>query len=174
MKEKIINIPNTLTLLRIILTPFFIYFVIKGQVSMALLFFVIASLTDLEGNIARKLKQTTYFGRLFDMVADNVLLISSLVLLTYLNYIAPLEFLLIILSGSFEIISCLYIIKIGIKLPSFLINKISAVSFYLLILWYLIQLPYFKILLWFSITLNFVVGVKTIYEAYKIRTTKFS
>ncbi len=71
MKE----IPNILTTLRIVLTPFVAYFLTIGDYGWGLLLFVAAAATDaLDGIVARRLKQTTTFGQLFDPVADKILL----------------------------------------------------------------------------------------------------
>ncbi len=77
------NIPNKLTLLRIILIPIFVFFMlcnIKNNVIYALAVFVLASLTDaLDGYLARKYKQVTTFGKLMDPIADKMLTISALI-----------------------------------------------------------------------------------------------
>lgn len=76
-------IPNFLTLLRVIAIPFFIFFVLKEMAFYALLLFVIASITDyFDGLIARKFNIVTDFGKLMDPLADKILVLSALVLLS--------------------------------------------------------------------------------------------
>jgi len=77
-KENIWNIPNTLTFSRIIIT-FLTIFLIFGGYSIVYIVtaFVIGMITDcLDGQIARRFKMTTEFGRQFDMIADRVLMIG--------------------------------------------------------------------------------------------------
>jgi len=78
------NTPNKLTLLRVILIPFFVFFLlstnIEYNVLYALIFFALASFTDaLDGYLARKYNQVTTFGKLMDPVADKMLTISALI-----------------------------------------------------------------------------------------------
>ncbi len=78
------NTPNKLTLLRIILVPFFILFLLADAIPLhslwALIAFVVASLTDLlDGKIARKQNLVTNFGKFLDPLADKVLVISGLI-----------------------------------------------------------------------------------------------
>jgi len=77
------NTPNKLTLLRIIIAPFFMYFFLLDNyysrlVSLGL--FIIASLTDLaDGYYARKYGIITAFGKFMDPLADKILVSSALV-----------------------------------------------------------------------------------------------
>lgn len=80
-----VNLPNTLTLARIVLIPVFIlvYYLPWGfaHAAAAVIFFV-ASFTDwLDGYLARKLKQMSPFGAFLDPVADKLLVASSLLML---------------------------------------------------------------------------------------------
>lgn len=79
------NLPNLLTLLRVLLIPVFVglfYYPTTKTNMMAALVFVIAALTDLlDGYLARKLKQTTKFGAFLDPVADKIIVCTALVLI---------------------------------------------------------------------------------------------
>jgi phosphatidylglycerophosphate synthase len=78
------NVPNTLTLFRIGLSGIIAWFLFgqnAGDTTTAGILLIIASLTDiLDGMAARKLGQATLFGSLFDMVADQMLFVPSLIL----------------------------------------------------------------------------------------------
>ena len=87
------NLPNKLSLSRIILIPFFIFFYLANFISfgkiIAIVIFVIASLTDmLDGKIARKYNMVTNLGKLLDPIADKLLVISGL-LLVVVDYTIP-------------------------------------------------------------------------------------
>ena len=81
------NLPNKLTVLRVLLIPIFVIFMIFNfgiphQNWIALTIFVIASLTDLlDGKIARKRNLVTNFGKFMDPLADKMLVCSALVCL---------------------------------------------------------------------------------------------
>lgn len=91
MKEM--NLPNKLTMLRIILVPFFILFMalpVKYSVFkfIALFIYIAASITDfLDGHIARSRNLITNFGKIADPLADKLLVSSGFVMLTYLQVI---------------------------------------------------------------------------------------
>ncbi|NCB41734.1 MAG: CDP-diacylglycerol--glycerol-3-phosphate 3-phosphatidyltransferase [Clostridia bacterium] len=72
------NLPNRLTLLRIVMVPFFVIFYLKGFVVISLILFITASFTDyLDGYIARKQNLITNFGKIMDPLADKILVYSA-------------------------------------------------------------------------------------------------
>ena len=74
------NIPNVITLLRIVLVPVFIRFILKGNYTAALWIFFAAGVSDaLDGFIAKRFNFCTRLGAFLDPLADKVLLISSVV-----------------------------------------------------------------------------------------------
>jgi len=78
-----INIPNTLSIFRILLVPVFLFFIVKDRFSHALVVFVAAGLTDaVDGFIARAFNQKTELGANLDPLADKLLLVSVYVALT--------------------------------------------------------------------------------------------
>ena len=87
MKEKIKKlfsnvwtIPNVLTIIRMLLIPVFVVLFFKGYKMAALCVFCAASLTDmLDGYLARKLNQITDFGKLFDPLADKLMVLTAMV-----------------------------------------------------------------------------------------------
>ena len=96
------NLPNKLTVLRVIMVPFFVFFMLTdvgGAANkwIALAIFVIASLTDmLDGKIARKYNLVTNFGKFMDPLADKLLVCSALIALVDLNKIAAWVVIIII------------------------------------------------------------------------------
>lgn len=88
------NLPNKLTVLRIIMVPFFVFFMLTdvgGAANkwIALALFCIASLTDLlDGKIARKYNLVTNFGKFMDPLADKLLVCSAMICLVEMDKLA--------------------------------------------------------------------------------------
>ncbi len=102
------NLPNKLTLLRVIMVPFFVLVLLArtfGEASdwVALAIFVLASLTDLaDGKIARKYNLITNFGKFMDPLADKLLVCSGMICLISLGRI-PSWVVCIIVAREFVI-----------------------------------------------------------------------
>lgn len=102
------NLPNKLTLFRVILIPFFVVILLLSNVYtnlkwIALAIFIIASLTDLlDGKIARKYNLVTNFGKFMDPLADKLLVCAALICLIELHKIAS-WMVIIIISREFII-----------------------------------------------------------------------
>ncbi len=101
------NLPNKLTLLRVILVPFFILFflaeAIPGNYIFAILIFAAASVTDaLDGHIARKNNLITTFGKFLDPLADKVLVAAALCCFTERGLMSSVP-LVIIISREFMV-----------------------------------------------------------------------
>ena len=72
------NLPNKLTMGRVISVPVFIFLYLKGFYIFAFFMFIIASVTDaLDGHIARKNNLVTNFGKIMDPLADKILVYSA-------------------------------------------------------------------------------------------------
>lgn len=97
-RQKIWNVPNALTMLRMLLIPVYWVLIMKrGNEVAALIVFIVASLTDLlDGYIARRFDLITDFGKLFDPLADKLMVISVLLSLVILG-IVPLAVLIVLL-----------------------------------------------------------------------------
>ena len=102
------NLPNKLTTFRVILIPFFVFFLLAPYFEgygnyIALVIFIVASLTDfLDGKIARKYNLVTNFGKFMDPLADKLLVCSALICLIALDRI-PAWIVIVIISREFII-----------------------------------------------------------------------
>lgn len=96
------NLPNKLTVLRVLMIPFFVFFLMtsspeNGFRFVALVIFVIAALTDtLDGYIARRDHLITNFGKFMDPLADKLLVCSALICLIELGKLPGIVVLVII------------------------------------------------------------------------------
>ncbi len=101
------NLPNKLTIMRVILVPFFIFFLLCDIVPVsaiwALVVFIIASITDfLDGHIARSQNLVTNFGKFLDPLADKVLVLSALVCFSQLGLCSAVP-VIIIMAREFMV-----------------------------------------------------------------------
>ena len=103
------NLPNKLTVLRVIMIPFFVISLLAfhGEVrllrNLAAAIFIVASLTDmLDGKIARKYNLVTNFGKFMDPLADKLLVCSALICMIELREL-PAWMVIIIISREFII-----------------------------------------------------------------------
>lgn len=109
MKEKILNIPNTITASRILITFFVVYAIIaKYNIMTIAIAFTVGMITDFfDGQIARRWKMTTEFGRKFDMFADRFLMIGTVIafLISYQGIMTSVHWIQVCLIMSREIFS---------------------------------------------------------------------
>lgn len=103
------NLPNKLTVLRVLLIPVFLVFMLSTTIPnnylWAFIIFVIASLTDLvDGKIARKYNLITDFGKFMDPLADKLLVMSAMVCFVELG-LASAALVVVILAREFLVTS---------------------------------------------------------------------
>jgi len=95
-----LNLPNLLTLTRILLIPVFVVLFVTPDPDrslMAAIVFVVAAVTDmLDGYLARRSGQVTKLGKLLDPIADKLLVLSALILLVNVDRVSALVAILII------------------------------------------------------------------------------
>lgn len=103
------NLPNKLTVLRVIMIPFFVFFLLLDGGNnvtyryIAAAVFIVASFTDLlDGKIARKYNLVTNFGKFMDPLADKLLVCAGLVCFTALGQL-PAWIVIVIISREFII-----------------------------------------------------------------------
>ena len=101
------NIANKLTVIRVILIPFFVFFMLTDYVShsrwIAFAIFCTATVTDkLDGTIARKYNMITNFGKFMDPIADKLLVCSALICLCSLGEL-PAWVIITIIAREFVI-----------------------------------------------------------------------
>lgn len=127
------NLPNKLTVLRMILVPFFVFFLLVPGIPhhylIALLIFAGASYTDhLDGKIARSRGLVTNFGKLMDPLADKILVISALVCMVELG-LTSAWFVIIIIAREFLVTSIrLLAVESGRVIPANNWGKAKTVS----------------------------------------------
>jgi CDP-diacylglycerol--glycerol-3-phosphate 3-phosphatidyltransferase len=162
------NLPNKLTVCRVVLIPFFVFFLLNDAMNpnfkwIALALFIIASLTDLlDGKIARKYNLVTDFGKFMDPLADKLLVCSAMICLIELHRI-PAWIVVIIIAREF-IISGFRLIAAtnGVVIAASYWGKFKTVFQMLMVIAMVIKLPYqiwanlTTLLMWISLILTVV------------------
>ena len=175
------NLPNKLTTLRVIMIPFFVFFLLwqNGENytfrMIALALFIIASLTDLlDGKIARKYNLVTNFGKFMDPLADKLLVCSALICLIELNAL-PAWMVIIIISREF-IISGFRLIASdnGVVIAASYWGKFKTTFQMVSVVLLILDIPALAfvttICVWIALVLTIVSLVDYIYKNHKILT----
>ena len=137
MKEKIRKlfsnvwtIPNVLTIIRIILIPVFVVLFFRGEKIAALCVFCAASLTDmLDGYLARKLNQITDFGKLFDPLADKLMVLTAMVCQTFWGPLPLVAVIVVALKELVMVLGGVFMLSKGVVVYSNYFGKAAQVGF---------------------------------------------
>jgi CDP-diacylglycerol--glycerol-3-phosphate 3-phosphatidyltransferase len=162
------NLPNKLTLLRILLVPVFLlcmYLAIPVRYTLALAVFALASLTDaLDGHIARKYRLITTFGKFADPLADKVLVIAALAVFTEMPEVPVNAAALVIVAAREFMVSGLRLVTAekGIVVAAGIWGKLKTaftmVSIVAILLWLALSQD-FGLLTAFSASVNTVLCI---------------
>lgn len=171
------NLPNYITLLRVILIPFFINLMIYGYYREALLVFIAACITDaLDGLIARLMKQKTELGAFLDPMADKLLILSAFVTLVLLG---KLPFWLVIIVVSRDAILTMgsliiYFTTNSLKIEPSIIGKLTTVMQLAVVTLSLISMNYgtglglMTVLQWITAGITIASGAQYVMRGMKL------
>lgn len=156
------NLPNKLTVLRVVLIPFFIAFILIDSIPLNILWagivFGVASITDLiDGKIARQQNLVTNFGKFLDPIADKILVMATLLCFTNKGWIDVVA-VFVILTREF-IVSGLRLVVAGegIVVPAGIWGKLKTAST-MATLGVIMACEFFFVDLgWFGIDFNFYI-----------------
>ena len=137
MKEKIQKlfsnvwtIPNVLTIIRMLLIPVFVVLFFKGQKMAALAVFCAASLTDmLDGYLARKLNQITDFGKLFDPLADKLMVLTAMVCQGIAGVFPWIAIIIVAAKELMMVLGGVFMLKKDVVVYSNYVGKTAQVFF---------------------------------------------
>ena len=129
-RDKIVNIPNCLTLIRIALLPVVVWRFRKGDSMGALIVYLLAMLTDaVDGFIARRYNQVTALGKLLDPIADKLSLVTLIALFVADGQIPLWLMGIILLKEVAMVVGGAVALKRGIVVYALPIGKITTVAF---------------------------------------------
>jgi cardiolipin synthase len=175
------NIPNLLTLLRILLVPVAVIFLMQGNFTKALIVLVISGITDaLDGFLARILKQQTVLGAYLDPIADKALLASCFVTLS-IKGIIPGWFTVIVISRDLIIligIAIMSIMSIPYKIsPSFISKITTALQLFTLVFFLLFRIfpglinyIWLLVLQWLTVLFTVISGLNYMLRGIRLNT----
>ncbi len=96
-KNKYMNVPNFLTLLRFLMIGVMVWFFLNDHPIYAMIVFITAVFTDfLDGYIARKYNQITNIGKLLDPLADKLLQMAAIFCMYWVGYLPLIAFILVV------------------------------------------------------------------------------
>ncbi len=175
------NLPNALTLIRILLIPLFVILLISKSFHGALITFVIAGITDaLDGFLARIWHQRTDLGSYLDPIADKLLLASAFITLAILD-IVPYWLTVIVISRDILIAIGFWVLTMMDHKPTIkprYTSKVTTVFQILTIIWALLSALHwgfgslFPILIGLTAFFTILSGIHYIYIGNKLLTEK--
>ena len=175
------NLPNKLTVLRVIMIPFFVFFLLLENGAnptwryLSAAIFIVASFTDLlDGKIARKYNLVTNFGKFMDPLADKLLVCSALICLIQLEQL-PAWIVIIIISREF-IISGFRLVASdnGVVIAASYWGKFKTVFQMISVILLILNIPALSLItqicVWIALILTVVSLVDYIVKNHKVLT----
>lgn len=173
----VLNIPNTLTITRIVIIPVFITSIIYKRYDYSLYLFIFAALTDIfDGLFARLKNQKTALGTFLDPLADKFLLVTSFIILSIYGW-TPKWLTITVISRDIIIIIgwfLLYLISGRSIVEPSILGKVAILMQSILIAYVLIHinLPLLpdlpSLLLWITAGITILSGLHYIYRGLKL------
>ena len=170
MKEKLVTIPNIITLSRLILIPFFIFNLVNNKTEIAIIIFAAIALSDaLDGISARIMKQKTRIGALLDSTTDWLVFLSTLITFIIIKkYISfNIIIILIIAMGVSYLAKIIYVKKKKKTAPT-IIGKITIAFAYITVIALLIDFKYKNLFLITIIALTYATMLNYIVKDVKL------
>lgn len=178
---RMFNLPNTLTVIRIVLIPVFITTLEYKRYDYSLYIFILAAVSDLlDGQLARLWSQRTKLGRFLDPLADKFMLMTSYVFFAYYGWV-PAWLAIIVISRDVIILTgvlLLYLITQTLRAEPSILGKASTVMQLLLLFSVLLNINYkisleIKIVLvWTTAFITSASGLHYIYKGLKLAGDK--
>ncbi|MBQ2952314.1 MAG: CDP-diacylglycerol--glycerol-3-phosphate 3-phosphatidyltransferase [Clostridia bacterium] len=172
------NLPNILTIVRMLLIPVFVVLHIMGHGKLALLVFCIASFTDwLDGHIARSCNLITDFGKLMDPLADKLMVCTALVMQGIEGVFPVVAIVIVIIKELVMIYGSSYMLHRNIVVQSNMWGKLAQCSFILALVlsfWHhdfeAMALPIDRVILWIAVVIAVIALVD--YTLASLRTLR--
>ncbi len=158
------NLPNVLTLIRVLLTPIFVIFIINKYFEWALLTFAVAGITDgLDGLIARLTHQRTELGAYLDPIADKLLTFAAFISLAIIETIPSWLVVIVITRDVIILVGFLvmFLTNFHPKINPSLLSKMTT-TFQILTILFALLAGFSSVFLRLSTLAYYVTGIITI------------
>jgi len=175
-----LNLPNALALLRVLMAPLMFFFLVDRNSSLlvgihsswldyfAALLFVLASVTDFfDGFIARSWKQMTKLGAILDPLADKMLVLAAFLGLMYIDRASPWAILLILVREFFITGLRVLMVSEGRSVKASFIGKTKTVTQMFAIGFLMMDWSYGTLLLWIAVAITLYSGFEYVYTYIK-------
>lgn len=179
-KSQILNVPNILAFIRLLLAPVMFLFLVNQDASIfegihkswlnyfAAFIFVLASATDFfDGYIARTFDQVTVLGSILDPLADKMLTLAGFLGLMMLGTASPWAIFLIITRELFITGLRVSAVSQGLNIAASWMGKVKTVVQMIAIGFLLMQWPGGEILLWTAVVLTLYSGYEYVRDFFK-------
>lgn len=178
---RVLNLPNTLTIARIVIIPLFTTAVIYKRYDYALYLFIIAALTDaFDGLVARLANQKTELGRFLDPLADKFLLVTAFIVFSF-NDLIPTWLTITVISRDVIVVigwMLIYLITHTSNVKPTLTGK-TAIAMQLFLLCYILLMVNYaglpdirNTLMWITAALTVISGLHYIYRGFKLTSAR--
>jgi len=185
MSEPILTLANQLTLMRLLLIPGFVLFIVYGRFGWALVTFAVAGLTDaLDGLVARRANQRTSLGAWLDPAADKLLLVTTFIVLTLPNLglpnRVPLWLTVLVISRDIAIVLTVAIVNLAVGPRTFRPSPLGKAATALFIVTCVVVLffnylgltsPVVDVFVWASLVITLASSVDYVWRVTRIVNT---
>ena len=174
------NVPNVLTMIRMLLIPVFVFLYVIGLRKWALLTFLVASMTDyLDGRIARKYNLITDFGKLMDPLADKLMVCTAILCQTITGVLPWVACVLVMAKELFMVWGSVKMLERDVVVYANIWGKLATCSFILAL-----TLSFFhgecmigvvavdRVILWISVALTMWAMVDYVIQAIHVLKKK--
>lgn len=174
------NVPNVLTMIRMLLIPVFVFLYVSGLRKWALLTFLVASMTDyLDGRIARKYNLITDFGKLMDPLADKLMVCTAILCQTITGVLPWVACVLVMAKELFMVWGSVKMLERDVVVYANIWGKLATCSFILAL-----TLSFFhgecmigavavdRVILWISVALTMWAMVDYVIQAIHVLKKK--
>jgi len=179
-KQQILNIPNILAFIRLLLAPVMFLFLVNQDASIfqgihpswlnyfAAFIFVLASATDFfDGYIARTFNQITTMGKILDPLADKMLTLAGFLGLMMLGSASPWAIFLILTRELFITGLRVSAVSQGLDIAASWMGKVKTVAQMIAIGFLLMQWPGAQLFLWTAVALTLYSGYEYVRDFFK-------
>ena len=159
------NLPNSVTFLRILFIPPLVYYLLSPQIPYSniiavVIFAAVAASDAVDGYLARRLKQETVIGKFMDPLADKILVISALLCLVEIRWVSAVPVIIIIVRDLAVIGLRLAASSSGKIIAADMLGKYKTALLDVAVAMLILNLPYGNLVLWISVILTVVSGVE--------------